>query len=540
MAKLKQSRLNRKVDYIIGLDGGYSIIDPTELRSAAVEMSLTLEDGIKAQSSKDLTSKHSHLAARFIILLKSSDDLSTKTKVSYLSNIKPFFNFLDERIDSPITLKNINNILARQFIQYLRNTYPDSSTGSQRTRWKVFKWFFDTAFIYLNSEVSDDVLHKKMPKNPFKNEHKTAKHAEPYSDTEFKQIMEALQAAYKSSLKGQDDFSLSVRVAIILARTGFNVSSVLTMPRNPLIPHPIDSRKEILIGGKPRARRHVKQIIDKAPEDCVEERTAVGKNVSALVREILANNQLLSLEGDEIDALTIYQDSNAEILQLSNHVLNNNLNKVSEKFNLRDSKNKILTIRGTRLRATFGKNNYKISGSVIEVSKLLNHSSSINLAANAYISTSKEDELKFSFVGKVIEDRARNNNSGRIPSIDMTKGIQPPEILATSVAKCSDSKNGTYAPKNGQTCTCVLECFSCEQMTVFRNDLHRLLSFYYAIKNEKERISIAVWTKRFLPILQIIDLQILPQFHESYVETARIEAINNPHPIWAQPGILNK
>jgi hypothetical protein len=539
MAKLKQCKLNRKVNHITGHDEGYSVIDSAELAWPRVSFLIEHEDGLTELSSEQLSLKHAHLAARFIILLKNEKHWAQKSILGCFVNSKPFFKFLDQRVEPPATLKIIKKTLAKQFENFLRTTYPKAADSTQRSRYKNFMWFYRAASVYLDNEVADDVVNGKMPRNPFKGEHRTAQSAPAYSEAEKKIIMPALQAAYKDSHNRRDAYALSVRVALLLSKTGFNVSSILTLSRDPLVPHPFDPKREILIGIKPRARHSVKQILDKPSKEIAREQGAVGKNASLLIREILATNEVLSQGGYGIDALAIYRTSDGEIRRLSNTTLNANLLKVSKDFGLQIG-TKILRISGARLRATFSNKVYRMSGSFITTAKLLNHSSSINLAANTYIHHTKQDERQFSFVGKVFEQKMRGKNSEIIQSVDLSEDPPAPEALSTAVAKCSDPVNGTYAPKNGQTCINVLECFFCEQMTVFRNDLHRLLSFYYAIKNEKARISIAVWTKRFFPILQIIDSEILPQFQKSYVDEARTNAIKSPHPMWAQPGVFDE
>ena len=70
------------------------------------------------------------------------------------------------------------------------------------------------------------------------------------------------------------------------------------------------------------------------------------------------------------------------------------------------------------------------------------------------------------------------------------------------------------------------------------DDLYRVYSLYWLLVRERERIGLHNWSRYYAHIIRIVDRQIAPQFDETEVLQARVDAKNTPHPFWRDPQML--
>jgi hypothetical protein len=117
----------------------------------------------------------------------------------------------------------------------------------------------------------------------------------------------------------------------------------------------------------------------------------------------------------------------------------------------------------------------------------------------------------------------------------------------TPVGRCSDNKNGEYAPKhNGAVCQSFLNCLRCRNYVVTGDDLWRLFSFYWRVLRERSRVDKRRWDRHLSHIPRLIDRDVIEAglarkvFTKAQVDAARERARDEPHPFWVTETIINE
>ena len=114
----------------------------------------------------------------------------------------------------------------------------------------------------------------------------------------------------------------------------------------------------------------------------------------------------------------------------------------------------------------------------------------------------------------------------------------------TPTGRCTDSKQGEHAPKNGATCMSFLDCLRCRNYVVTGDDLYRLYSFYWRVVQERGRMEKRKWQKHYAHIVRLIDRDVIKTgidkkiFAQHDVDAARERARTDPHPYWRTDDIL--
>ena len=115
----------------------------------------------------------------------------------------------------------------------------------------------------------------------------------------------------------------------------------------------------------------------------------------------------------------------------------------------------------------------------------------------------------------------------------------------TPVGRCTDPKEGDYAPKRGGgSCMSFLNCFRCRNYVLTADDLNRLYSFYWRILKERGAMEPQRWQRQLAHIVRLIDRDVIEHgvangtFKREFVEKEKARARDDPHPFWRADAIL--
>ena len=477
------------------------------------------------------------------------------TLYSYVpSGLVPFWRFLDSlREDAGrrvASLRDVDTVLIRKFLALLelqvtskgKNWGKPWSLASKKAAFDRIK-----ALLVNRQRLSPDSVNPALsfPKNPFPRVNIATPPREPYSDTELRRIVEAVNADLRTlDSEGPDALSpmqvLSVYLIALAIATGRNPQSLLDLRRDSIRPHPLADR-EILVTEKRRG--YSTQVTSYAKEKGVsrqrDQLSTIPLSVGGYVRAAMDYTAPLAAiaPARHADYIFLHRIESGprrgEIHRLTIRKFNHAAESIVFRHSLKDDQAQPLSLYLARLRPTFGTRLYERTRDVRKVQQALGHSSP-QVTARHYVSLPETAHRDHTFVGQAMVGwvTAKDEKTavllaadGRIPLSDarelLTGGYN------TLVARCRNPFR-----ENGATCSKYLPCFTCPQMVVFEDDLWRLFSFYYKLLHERTRMNPNDWLQTYGPVIRIIDNEIALDFPAEKVEDARRRAQESPHPAW--------
>ncbi|HUR42444.1 MAG TPA: hypothetical protein VM240_14880 [Verrucomicrobiae bacterium] len=470
-----------------------------------------------------------------------------------------FFDYLDDLHRNGNSVSRTSDItlqVIEGFMQWLQK-YRSKRKGAQPMSLRSQSNTYGSLKNVFNVLIAHGLLDQRVfPKNPYPGALRSTKGSAPYSEDELRSILRALTTdldairggAFRT---GSDQDVLWIYLALIAARTGRNPGPLKHLFRDALVPNPLKPGSFVLVGYKVRGNRHVVVPVKgfdgmkgkgKHPKDA----GAVGSDVAILFNEVLEKTHSLVETAPPKLKRFLFLYRNAGGGSKGAFGVLSNLPRLAKRFKdrhaLRDRNGKVLAVTISRLRKTFGDRAYRRTRDLATTAALLGNS--IAVADSNYLPVTPELEKNHHFCGLALEAtfRGKSDDAKYIKAVAMAIGRSAAEVAQifkdtqnTGVAKCSSPLYGRYAPKDGiNPCDKFIYCFKCPNQVITGDpdDLHRMFSFYWFLKNERKKLGRNGWTRAYKSVITVIDKEIAPRFPTGLVREMRERAFNSPHPMW--------
>jgi hypothetical protein len=479
-------------------------------------------------------------------------EATVETIDSQVGLMRAFFRYLNARRESAPDVQSLRDIdrsvvdgyllwLSQQQVSRGKRKGRGWVESSQASHYAALKSFLKNRVRWVPGATNPNL---NFPSNPFPNLEGRRSKPPPYSDSESKRILSAINKDLRSIHGASNSDALRPRMVLaahflaIGFGSGRNTQSVMELKRDCLRKHTAPGR-ETLVTEKRRGYSEHATSIETAgdvPQDLASIPTHLGDHI----RWLSSYTEKLSSDADAADRGLIFirvmtQGPNeGKVRRLGINCVSAMLIEFSRRHKLVDDRGDPLVPNLSRARKTFGADIFKRSGgSPIAVKKALNHTN-LRTTNRSYLDISPETETHHALVLTDMHAWASVRVKGKV--LIAADGQVPlanvKDLLAggynTGVARCRNPFR-----EDESVCAKFFTCFRCQNMVVFEDDLWRLFSFYYRLLAERSKIAPQHWMKTFAPIIKRIDSDIAPQFPLATVEAARARAMNSPHPTWS-------
>lgn len=455
--------------------------------------------------------------------------------------------------------------------EYLRwlSVYVSERNGQRLSESSVASRYLSTTLLLtrarekigVHEPVSNKQIWSYMDKRTSLSE--TSVSDRPLEAPVFKNLINALGQEIQWIRQGKTTLDVREQLAVyyflIAARTGLNSQPLLDLRRDSLRPHLFKKDKEILATKKFRSRKEINQPISKTQSK--DGNSTVSYQVGNLVREVLestsklaleaAQNKVLDHEGEPLEDFLFLLPADPsgdkrspkkidKLSRLRNYSLERTIKRIIKKHSLKDSDGSVLKVSTKRLRKTMAESILeKTGGDMIATALALGNTPRV--VDSNYSGVSEEMMRNFAFAGNAFVEKFTSTPTQSMVS-ELASALTINEENAervlngknnTGVSRCSDPMHGTFAPKNNQEfCLNWTQCFKCPSQVIFKDDLHRLFSFYWLLIKEKEFLKESQWADVYGWIVREIDEKIAPRFKKKDVAEAKRLADVDPHPLW--------
>lgn len=381
-----------------------------------------------------------------------------------------------------------------------------------------------------------------FPPNPYPYSNRRKSGEKGFSKKELTQVVNALKKeilAVKSASGAILAESLAYCAVAIGARTGLNLTPLIELSIDCLLPHPLRRDRNVLITYKRRAHRvnfqSVRREDSSVVGDEVDTLSVVMPDIAVIIKMVAERNSSIRDRSAWKDRLFVRErplKNPDERVQapLTINTVNRALASLVARHGLVSDSGNMLVVNVSRFRKTFANKVWELSGNDPFLTAML-AGNTPKVLVDSYLEAPDDAEKDWALMGEV-------RNKELLESDLASISIVPVKEVNTAVARCKDTVNGHMAPKNGSHCVEFLNCFRCSSFVVTADDLHRLLSFYWLLVRERGRIGAKNWVKLYRHVVKIIDEKILPNFDKDLVVAAREKARQDPHPFWKDPEIL--
>lgn len=448
--------------------------------------------------------------------------LAITTIVAYanigMANFLPFCATWSQALGREMRLSDIDRSVIDHFIALLATKA--SSPNSQKA------WYSKTKSLLVFMVKREWLPEITFPKNPYPNSNRQTKGQRPVSKPERQRLIRGLRQAYRSIVSGTEPLTaneLTICILIIALRTGLNPSSIMNLTTDCVQPHPIKANRRLLVAYKKRGNATRIQSLRKSED--IETLKTIQLDVLDIITLVIERNSVIRKQSTNADRLFVFHSqsrvSKGEVSIFSSHNLAFGIEAFIRQQDIRDDDEQLLALNVSRLRKTFINSIFELSGQdPLVTAKMGGHTPKVS--NDHYLEAPPEAEASFRFMGEL-----RNQEM-----LDKGKVIAIKTLENTPTAKCSDTKNGYLAPKNGSYCSNFIGCVRCKSFVVTEEDLYRLFSFYWLLVRERSVISPKKWSKYYGHVIRIIDKEIAIDFDSGLVSEARATAKVSPHPFW--------
>jgi hypothetical protein len=467
-------------------------------------------------------------------------DRATATVCSYCENglvyFLPYCALVAKAQGRPLELSDINRALIGGYLRHLAST--TLAYNSQRCCYKNAK----SVLVALGMRgVITIVKHgddKTFPRNPYPNSNRRSKGEKPLTTAQRKAFAQAVKSAVMPLLHEVTEPTselLGYALLIIALHTGRNTTPLLELTTDCLRPHPKENVKLLVLY---KRRGSTAQRVPVRESKTIESMPTVWTGVVRLIERIKELTLHLREEVPQAlkDRLWLYRSQKSsrstkegQVIALANGTLFVAIEKLVTKYGLKDANGKPLRLNISVLRQTFANRMFELlDGDLVATASATGNSPAI--AGQHYMKPGEHAERNWKFMGNAMQDELVRGNLGATEK--------------TPAGRCSDSKGGQFAPKNGATCMNFLDCLRCRNYVVTGDDLYRLFSFYWLVVRERNRVDKRKWQRGYAHIVPLIDRDVVQRglelkvFRQRQVTEARERARTNPHPFWATPDAL--
>lgn len=444
--------------------------------------------------------------------------------------------FLSKSISRPLELDDVNRELIDGFIHHLSG--PDTRPETKRCRYKNTK----SVLVALGKrnllniiEVGDNAT---FPRNPYPNSNRLTKGEKPLLKAQRKAFAQAVKTALMPLLhdvKEPTGELLSYALLVIALRTGRNTTPLLEMSTHCLRPHPKENIQLLVLH---KRRGSNMQRVPVRSEKSIENTAAVWTGIVRIIERVKELTLPLRPEAPDHlqDRLWVYRaqrgsksTTKGSVVALSDGAVAIAISKLVSAYDLQDSNGRPLRINISILRQTFANRMYELLDGDLATTAIA-MGNTPRVAGRHYMKPSESSERQWKFMGQAMHEELLAGN------------LRATE--KTPTGRCSNNKEGQFAPKNGATCMNFLDCLRCRNYVVTGDDLHRLFSFYWLIVKERKRVEKSKWQRKYAHIIRLIDRDVIAKglhgniFQKANVDSARERARVDPHPFWTNADTL--
>lgn len=470
----------------------------------------------------------------------------------YINSMHRFWRFLDDEQNGvPINrLDQIDRACIDRFLTWLDllivsqnqpNAGKKLSVGSRRQIYGGVKTILIDRQIHAPHSVSPALT---FPLNPFPNANRLQSSREPYSDTEYRNVLRALNEDLHRLSRNEPELPdlqvLTVYLLSIAAASGANLQPLLELTEESLTPHALSDR-EVLTLLKRRGWTTFSTSIRRSDEIPPARRDTytIPRSIGDHVRALAAfSTPLRPHAQDNIrEFLFLWRvsrgDRKGQVIQLTRREVKTGIRDFAHRHKLLDDSGHRLALSFGRFRPTFANQLYSRTHDIRSVSQALGHAN-VEVTARKYLTTRPEairdhaivaESLTTKFTQIHIGGKTVVAADGAIPLQDVTALRR--DGYATGIAHCANPFR-----EEDSVCKKFFTCFRCPNLVILEDDLWRLFSFYYRLLTERHKLRPEHWMKTYAPIIRRIDDDIVPLFPHEKVLQAKRRARMEPHPAW--------
>ncbi|WP_322034651.1 hypothetical protein [Burkholderia sp. BCC1970] len=383
-----------------------------------------------------------------------------------------------------------------------------------------------------------------FPPNPFPGSEHARKGARPLAAAQRKAFSVAVKDAVMPIFDADVEPTahlLAYALLTIALHTGRNTTPLLEMTADCLRSHP-KANTCFLVLYKRRGHSTSKVAIRDARTDEpeIEAMPTLRPTIAQLVRRVIELSKKLKDDAPDHfkNRIWFFRARSCgrgtrrigDVSVLTDRTLLKATRALVHRYDLKDSDGKPLRINVSRLRKTFVNRMYEIlDGDIVATATAAGNT--VRVASINYLRPGEDAQKNWKFLGMALTEELLTATLGATER--------------TPVGRCSDAKNGDYAPKKGQLiCTSFLNCIRCRNYVVTADDLYRLFSFYWRILAERSRMNPKRWKKQLAHIVRLIDRDVVEAgitsgaFKRAVVDRERERARQDPHPFWSSESII--
>ena len=467
-------------------------------------------------------------------LLKNTDAFTEKTQQSYFQQGFAYFaEYLElfrHSASEDLTQADFTPELIDQYLLHLKGS--ELEYGSQKSLYTKLK----SVLVRMKdkgywSAVGDINLNADFfPKNPFPNSNKRLKGEKPLSKHDKRRVVVALKQAIKPIYQKSEPltgYELTLCLLTVAIQTGINTSPLLNMTTDALSDHPLKDNRKLLTVFKKRGNATQLHNLRKSEE--LEVVQGIKLDVAYLIEVIIEQNAQVR-EVTDTDLVFSYATTGGSTgtekgtaTSLSDQMLNENINKFTKEYDLKDEDGRTMKLNVSRFRKTFINGIYELSGeSLLVAAQQAKHSGTGTL--EHYLQAPEQSKRNLGLMGEI-----------RVKELTCVEPSVP-------VGHCKDPKHGDRAPKDGTFCNDFLGCFRCRSFVITGDDLYKLYSFYWAIVRNRDEFGRKDWKRHLRNVLRIVDEEVVPAFARlgqlQRIEDEKERARTNPHPYWQNLDML--
>ncbi len=488
----------------------------------------------------DLTYVCQRQIERFIA--KQDSDVEPATIVGYCrTGLRHFLEYavmFASALQRPLRLSDVGRSMIDGYLRFLRDK------GLAAAPQRVCYYYTKAVLLALGRRslinvvtTGDDIT---FPRNAFPNSHRTTKGEKPLSTFERKAVAvalrQAIQPLFAADAGVPDLYLLCVALFVVALHTGRNSTPLLEMPTDCFRAHPKDGT-EFLVLYKRRGHTSSKVALrsDTESERVIESMPTVRPGVGRLIRRVieLTANLRVTAPTELADRVWLYHGTRGHrigVQPITMTQLSNNIADFVAAHRLKDADGRPLRLNVARLRKTFVNRIYEIlDGDILGTA--IAAGNQVRITDQHYLRPGEEAAKNWLFMGQCLVQELLTNTLGATER--------------TPVGRCSDSKNGQFAPaRDGEVCQSFLNCLRCRNYVVTGDDLWRLFSFYWRVLKERPRVDKRRWERHLAHIPRLIDRDVIQQglakrvFTQAQVDAARERARQSPHPFWASDTVI--
>lgn len=392
-----------------------------------------------------------------------------------------------------------------------------------------------------------------FPARPFENGHGSLGKQTAFSEEEMRALARALKAdvadAHHGRLAMRPAESISCRYLIVTMRTGGNPTPLFEMSRSSPKPGLLPGSKVVPVM-KHRAAKVVGLMFSGRT---TTEPLPIPTDAAAILDMTLRETaSLVALAPKRFkDRVWLYTSSGGstrgEVTCLNYDSLSYCIGSMVERRGLLGDDGRPLRVNASRLRKSFGKRAFRLTGGdIVATANLLGNKPSTTDSRYLNVDEEAKAEGAVFVTADLVREMRGDKRNDRVVAIRADINALAPSI-ATPVAGCVDSLRGEHAPKDGvHYCHKFVMCIFCSSFAIVGelDELWRLFSFQTFAKQQLERLDVVLCDddtkmpvqqklrKLYRAAVPHIDLFTQKHFAPTLVVAARKKALASLHPFW--------